>query len=98
MYKNIKSEHKNKPNVTEETWLSSYREPGSGENWEIMENTENNNAKLSPSKSFKTFKYVMISHEPLLLDSNLQNWFFLKTLFIRLSQQVYKKYRGQKNS
>ena len=61
MYKSMKSEHKNKPNVTEETWLSSYREPGSGENWEIMENTENNNAKLSPSKSFKTFKYVMIS-------------------------------------
>ena len=55
MYKTMKSEPKNEPNDTEETWIS-YRE-----HWrEIMENTENNNSKLSPRKSisaFKIFKY-----------------------------------------
>ena len=57
MYKTMKSEPKNEPNDTEETWIS-YRE-----HWrEIMENTENNNSKLSPRKSisaFKIFKYII---------------------------------------
>ena len=49
-------------------------------------------------------KYV-ITHGPLPWTvlfkknyENLQNWIFLKTLLLRISQKVYKKYHAQKKS